>query len=139
MSKTDNDRSLHLVQQLIELSRCGQRCDVTFFNKSPSIDVKIDPKINSALMYGAGAKRLQEMLSSIELSDGRIVNFSDIWVINPMPPRGISEEELAAINLSDGDVVAGPNGETIRKMISDTYHCSSTEEEDMYLRRFLAS
>ena len=99
MSSTDKDRSLFLGQQIIELSRCGQKCDVTFFNSQPAIDVKIDPKINYALMYGAGAKKLQEMLSRIELSNGSIVSLNDIWVINPMPSGGISEEELAAVNL----------------------------------------
>jgi hypothetical protein len=112
---------------------------VTFYKKPPAINVKIDQKINYALMYGAGAKKLQEMLSRIELSNGDTVSISDIWVINPMPPEGITDQDLAAVDLADGDVVAGPNGETMRKMISETYHCSSLKEEEKYLRRFLAS
>ncbi len=136
---SNNDRMIHLGQQLIELSRCGQKCDVTFYKKAPAIDVIIDQKINYALMYGAGPKKLQEMLSSIELSNGNIVNISDIWVINPMPANGLKEEDLAAIDMAQGDVIAGPNGETLRKMVSETYHCSSPEEEEKYLRRFLAS
>lgn len=134
-----NDRTLHLGQQLIELSRCGQKCDVTFFKKPPAINVKIDQKINYALMYGAGAKKLIEMLSKIELSNGDTVNISDIWVINPMPPEELTDKHLATVDLAGGDVVAGPNGETIREMISETYHCTSPEEEEKYLRRFLAS
>jgi len=90
-------------------------------------------------MYGAGAKKLQEMLSRIELSNGDTVNISDIWVINPMPANGLREGDLVAVDMTQGDVVAGPNGETLRKMVSETYHCSTAEEEDKYLRRFLAS
>ena len=50
---------------IINLSISGQPCDVTFFKRDPAINVKIDPKINIALMYGAGAGKLKEMLEKI--------------------------------------------------------------------------
>jgi hypothetical protein len=43
------------------------------------------------------------------------------------------------MDLATAEEKGGPSGETIRQMISDTYHCDSREEEDFYLRRFLAS
>lgn len=128
-----------LGHQLIMLSMMGQPCDVTFYKKKPALNVKIDQKINIALMYGAGAVKLKEMLESIELSNGDRVSISEIWTINPMPEGGFSEEELAAVDLSEGEEKVGPNGETLRKMISETYHCNSTAEEDQFLRRFIAS
>lgn len=128
-----------LGHQLIMLSMLGQPCDVTFYKKKPALSVKIDQKINIALMYGAGAIKLKEMLDSIELSNGDRVSISEIWTINPMPEGGFSEEELAAVDLLEGEEKVGPNGETLRTMISETYHCNSPAEEDQFLRRFIAS
>jgi len=90
-------------------------------------------------MYGAGVKKIKEMLEHIKLSNGDTVSIEDIWTINPMPKGGYSKEELEAVDLHEADEKVGPNGETLRKMISDTYHCKSKENEDYYLRRFIAS
>jgi len=132
-------REAFLGNQLFTLSMFSQPCDVTFYNKKPAIDVNIDPKISIALMYGAGAKKLNEILMNIKLSNGDVISIEEIWTINPMPKGGISKEELAQVDMSKADEKVGPNGETLRKMISDTYHCSTEEEEDYYLRRFIAS
>jgi hypothetical protein len=124
---------------ILDLSVSGQPCDVTFRKKPAALDVTIDNKISLALMYGAGARKLQEMLESIHLSNGDVVSINEIWTVHPMPEGGISEEELAAADLSDGEEQFGPNGETIREMIRNVYHCKSKEEEDRFLRRYLAS
>lgn len=125
--------------QVTMLSMTGQPCDVTFYNRKPALDVSIDQKINIALMYGAGAKKLKEMLEKIKLSNGDVVSLREIWTINPMPKEGLSAAELFAVDLAEAEEQVGPNGETLRKMISETYHCKSREEEDHYLRRFIAS
>ena len=132
-------REAFLGNQLVTLSMTGQPCDVTFFQKKPAIDVIIDPRINIALMYGAGAKKLKEILASIKLSNGDVISIEEIWTINPMPKGGISPEELNKVDMSKAEERVGPNGETLRKMISDTYHCETKEQEDLYLRRFIAS
>ncbi|NQT00404.1 MAG: hypothetical protein HQ580_00120 [Planctomycetes bacterium] len=132
-------REVFLGNQLVTLSMTGQPCDVTFFKKKPAIDVIIDPRINIALMYGAGAKKLKEMLTSIKLSNGDVISIEEIWTINPMPKGGISTEELNKVDMSKAEERVGPNGETLRKMISDTYHCETEEQENMYLRKFIAS
>jgi hypothetical protein len=128
-----------LAHMVIEFSMSGQLCDVTFFQKKPAIDVKIDPKISFAVMYGAGAEKLQELLGSISLSDGQVVSLDEIWMIVPMMQERLLPEKLAAVNMADGETVAGPNDETIREMIRALYKCESKEEEDRYLRRYLAS
>lgn len=125
--------------QILMLSMTGQPCDVTFFKKKPAIDVKIDQQISLALCYGAGTHKLKEMLENIKLSNGDVISISEIWVINAMPKGGFSKEELNAVDMSKAEEKVGPNGETLRKMIRDTYHCKSKEEEDYYLRRFIAS
>lgn len=132
-------REAFLGNQLITLSMSGQPCDVTFYDRKPAIDVKIDPKISIALMYGAGAKKLNEILMNMKLSNGDVVSIEEIWTINPIPKGGISQEELDQVDMSKAEEKVGPNGETLRKMISDTYHCSNGEEENHYLRRFIAS
>ena len=125
--------------QLTMLSVSGQPCDLTFFKSKPILDVKIDPKITLALMYGAGPEKLKEMLQAIKLSNGTVVSISDIWTINPMPVKGFTKEELAAVDLTEAEEAMGPKGETLREMIRQSYHCTTKEEEDKYLRRFIAS
>jgi hypothetical protein len=117
----------------------GQPCNVTFFKRKPALGVKISQKIDVALMYGAGAQKLKELLERIELSNGDRVSIVEIRTLNPMPAKGFSEEELAAVDLSEADTEVGPSGETLREMIRETYHCESLAEEEKFLRRFIAS
>ena len=128
-----------LSYQLLMLSTLGQPCDITFFEKPPAIDVKIYPQIALAIMYGAGARKLQEMLENIEISNRDKISISEIWTINPMPKEGFSKEALEAVDISKAEEQVGPKGETLRKMIKDTYHCKSKDDEDYYLRRIIAS
>jgi hypothetical protein len=135
----DGSRIQHLFRTLHQLALSQQPTDITLYNEKPHLDVKIDPKFVYALMYGAGAEKLAELLSSIGLSNGKTVSLKQIWTINPMPTDGFTDEELASVDLREAEGKVGPNGETLRQMISETYHCSSTEEEDHFLRRFIAS
>lgn len=132
-------RLAFLGYQVVMLSMTGQPCDVTFYKRKPALDVTINQQINIALMYGAGANKLKEMLENIKLSNGEAVSLGEIWTLNPMPKSGFTEAELAAVNLAEAEEKVGPNGETLRKMISDTYHCDSRDEEDRFLKRFIAS
>ena len=132
-------REGHLAWQLITLSQTGQPCDVTFYQRKPILDVCVDQQITLALAYGGGAKALQKLLKNIKFSNGSTASFNEIWTVNPMPKGGISETQLNSVDLAEAEEPAGPNGETMRKMISETYHCSSKAEEDRYLRRFIAS
>jgi hypothetical protein len=56
-----------------------------------------------------------------------------------MPKGGISSKRMAAADLAQGDIKAGPNGETVRQMIREVYHCETVGEEGHYLRRWVAS
>jgi hypothetical protein len=128
-----------LAFMLTQLSFSGQPCDVTFYDGPPVLEVKIDPKLGIASFYGAGANRLQQMLESFSLSNGDLVSFDKIWTLHPMPVGGIPGEDLAAVDLREGEQRFGPNGETLREMIRNVYHCKSREEEERFLRRYLAS
>src|SRR5713226_4895567 len=126
-----------LAHMIIHLSMSGQPCDVTFRDRKPALNVKIDESISLALMYGAGAKKLKEKLDRIRLSNGEELSVNEIWVVLPMPAGGFSDKELAEVDLADGEEQFGPSGETIREMIRNVYHCKSKEEEEKFLRRYL--
>ena len=128
-----------LGHQILMISMTGQRCDITFFKKEPAINVKIDQQINLAIMYGAGPKKLKELLENIKLSNGDTVSIGEIWTIHPMPKGGFTKEELDSVDMSKSEQKVGPSGETLREMIRNTYHCKSKDEEDNYLRKYIAS
>jgi|ERR1035441_4176099 hypothetical protein len=128
-----------LGEQILQHSLSSQPCDITFRDREPILSVKISNKITLALMYGAGPDKLKEMLENIPLSNGDTVSINDIWVIFPMPKGGIPQEELDAVDLAEGDKEAGSQGETVREMIREVYHCKSKEDEDRFLRRYIAS
>lgn len=139
LEKEFGSRYVFLGHQILMLSTFGQPCDITFFKKKPAIDVRVDQQLALAIMYGAGAERLAEMLDRIKLSNEQRVSIKDIWTINPMPKGGFTKDELDSADMSQAEEVAGPNGETLREMIKNTYQCKSKNEEDYYLRRFIAS
>ena len=128
-----------LIHQIIYLSNTEQPCDVTFRDKKPVIDVTLDSRIAFGLMYGAGPKKMRELLSSIRLSNGETVSLDEIWVVFPMPVGGFTEGVLKGVDLALGEEQWGPNGETVREMIRNVYHCESDQEEEKFLRRYLAS
>jgi len=128
-----------LAFMLMQLSVSGQPCDITFHDRSPILDVKVDSKLRIPLIYGAGDKIMHHRLQRISLSNGEVISFDDIWTVHPMPVGGLSKKELAAVDLGEGEQRFGPNGETLREMIRNVYHCKTSDEEELFLRRYLAS
>jgi hypothetical protein len=125
---------------LISLSSSGQPTDVTFYRRRPILDVKVDNGLGTALLNGISARELANRFNSrVEFSDGTIAGLSEIWTINPMPMGGISPAELAAVDLAEAEAKYGPQGETLRQMIRETYRCRDRVEEDHFLRRWIAS
>ena len=127
-----------LTYTLTVLSSSGQPADITFYRRKPLINVQISTKIAAARLYGLEGK-LPTLLKRIPFSNGVIASLAEIWTINPMPIGGFDDKELAAVDLTKGEERHGPNGETLRKMIRDTYQCKSRKETDFYLRRWIAS
>ncbi|MET4029528.1 MULTISPECIES: hypothetical protein [unclassified Bradyrhizobium] len=127
-----------LTHTLTMLSTSGQPTDVTFYRRKPILDVRVSTKLGAARLYGLES-RLPRLLKRIEFSNGTVVGLDEIWTVNPMPMEGFSPEELAAVDLTQGEERMGPGGETLRKMIRKTYHCKSRREVDHFLRRWIAS
>jgi len=132
------DRVGMLTHTLTMLSTSGQPTDVTFYKRKPVVDVRVSAKLGAARLYGL-EEHVPRVLKRIEFSNGMTANISEIWTINPMPMEGFTQEELEHVDLSEGEQQAGPKGETIRKMIRNTYHCKSNKETEYYLRRWIAS
>jgi hypothetical protein len=129
-----------LAWMLLELATTGQPTDVTYYRRKPTLNVTVDPRLAYTIRDSAnGAKALQKAMRRIRLSDGTATPLSEVWTVNPMPIGGLSEDELAAADMSQADIVVGENGATMRQVIHETYHCTSAEEEEFYLRRFIAS
>ena len=127
-----------LTHNLTMLSTSGQPADITFYKRKPLINVQISTKIGAARLYGLESQ-LPRLLRRIEFSNGMSASLAEIWTVNPMPLEGFTDEELAAVDLSQGEERQGPQGETLRKMIRKTYQCKSRKETDHYLRRWIAS
>lgn len=67
------------------LSATGQLCDITFYKKPLAINVEINQQICLAIMYGARAKKLKEILGHIKLSNGDVISIWETWTINQIP------------------------------------------------------
>ena len=127
-----------LIRTLTVLSTSGQPADITFYKRKPILNVRVSAKLGAARLYGL-ENQVPRLLRRIEFSNGMVANLSEIWTINPMPVDGFTQEELGNVDMSQGEQKAGPQGETIRRMIRSTYHCKSKKETDYYLRRWIAS
>ena len=127
-----------LTHTLTMLSTSGQPTDVTFYRRKPILDVRVSTKLGTARFYGLES-HVPRLLKRIEFSNGVVASIGEIWTVNPMPMGGFSPEELAAVDLAQGEERQGPQGETLRKMIRKTYHCKSRKETDYFLRRWIAS
>lgn len=112
---------------LVSLASIEQSCDVTFRNRSPLIDVKVDKRL--------AASRLFE---DIHFSDGSRASLDEIWTVNPVPVGGIPEGALANVDLSAGDDPIDDSAVTFRDLVRATYRCTSRAQEDEMLRRYLA-
>lgn len=136
-------RSGFVFNMLQHLALTRQPCDICTFSGQRYLDATIRGEFLYALMYGAGAQKIAEMLTHIEIQprNGSVaeVSFNDIWVINPMPKEGFTEKELNSVDMSEADAIAGPNGETIREMIRNSYKPKDEQELEYFVRRFIAS
>jgi hypothetical protein len=131
-------RDEFLLWQLAHYARTGQTFDVTFFDREPILEVTLDQAFAYELINGS-RRGLRRLCNRIRFSDGTIVPITSIRTLNYIPHGGIDNETLSGVNLVRAEVRAGPNGETAREMIRDTYRCASTAEEDFFVRRWIAS
>lgn len=128
----------HTIRTLTHLSMVEGWCDITFRDSPPLLGVRMSPALNAALMYGAGAKKIHEMLQRLETRGGHTFSAFDVWVVVPLPGGVPTEAELAAVDLADGEAEVVP-GVTMRQMAREIYHCRDDAEAEKMLRRILAA
>jgi hypothetical protein len=116
-----------------------QMFDVTFYDREPLLDVKLDQRwamrLTILLMSDAEVEQIQAFCRCVVLSDGTTVPFAAIWTINYMP----EDLDTRNVNLVGGEEVVGFGGETVREIIRTTYRCRTRAEEDFFLARWIAS
>lgn len=108
MQEEQTTRLQHNMGTLVRLSRHEGYCDITFHDRDPLIGVRLSPALNAALMYGAGARKMTEMLDRIETRDGDVFRAVDVWVIVEFPNGLPSDEDLARVDLADGEAEVAP-------------------------------
>jgi hypothetical protein len=139
MEEVFGSREEHLFWMVLHYAERGQAFDATFYDREPLLEVTLSQgfayELTAALMYRAGTRRLADLLARVTFSDGTVVDLREIWTLNYMPP----ELDTNGVDVAQGEQIAGANGETIREMIRNTYHCKSRAEEDFFLRRWIAS
>ncbi len=131
-------RRHHVLQRLIRLSENEAYCDITFKSRPPLLGVRLSPKLGAALMYGAGGTKVAQILSTLETRSGLVFDGFDVWVpiefCNGLP----SAEDLANVDLADGEAEVSP-GVSMREMARQIYHCRDDAETEAMLRRVLAA
>ncbi|MGE1075862.1 transposase [Pseudomonas fragariae (ex Marin et al. 2024)] len=128
----------HNMHRLVDLSRCEGHCDITFHNRDPLVGVRLSPKLNAALMYGAGAKKMANLFDQVETRTGAVFRASDVWVIVEFPYGLPTEDDLAGVDLADGEAEVAP-GVSMRQMAKEVYRCTDDSEAERMLRRILAA
>lgn len=134
----DQSRLQHLMQQFLRLSMVEGYCDITFYDKPPIIGARISPKLNAAMMYGAGAAKMNDLFTHIETRNGVVFSIHDVWVVVEFPGGLPSEKDLADVDLADGEARL-PQGITLREMAREIYKCETDVEAEIALRRVLAA
>jgi hypothetical protein len=113
--------------------------DVTFLDREPILEVRLEMDCARQLFAARGTKRLKKVLNALKFSDGTTASLSSIWGIHPMPRTGFTILALDNADLTEGEPTAGPNQETVREMVRTMYRCRTEAEEDYLLRRFIVS
>ncbi|SOQ14754.1 transposase [Pseudomonas syringae group genomosp. 3] len=128
----------HNMRRLADLSRREGYCDITFHNRDPLIGVRLSPKLNAALMYGAGAQKMANLFDQVETRTDAVFRATDVWVIVEFPYGLPTDDDLAEVDLADGDAEVAP-GVSMRQMAKEVYRCADDSEAERMLRRILAS
>jgi hypothetical protein len=133
----------HVFDMLMFQAQRDLPFDVTFVDREPILEVRLDAncarQLSSILTHRGGVKPLAAALNALKFSDGTTASFSSIWGIHPMPVTGFTILALDNADMSEAEIPAGLNGETIREMARQMYRCRTEAEEDYLLRRFIVS
>jgi hypothetical protein len=113
--------------------------DATFFDREPVLEVTLDQgfarEFSTALMHGADAPEIKNLLEHVTFSDGTVVRMSEVWALNYMP----DDLDVSGVDVAKAEEVIGLGGETPREIIRNTYHCRLRADENHFIARWIAS
>ena len=140
LQRTFGNRANHLFMQLSWYAEHPHtQFDATFSNREPILEVTLDKSyarnLCTALVYDQGIPRLKELFDHVRFSDGTAARMSEIWTLNYMP----DDLDVSDVDMTRAEEIIGLEGETLRKIIHNTYHCRSRAEENHFIARWIAS
>lgn len=81
---------------------------------------------------------MARLFDQIETRTGVVFRAVDVWVIVEFTEGLPSDEDLARVDLADGEAEVAP-GVSMRQMAKEVYRCGDDAEAEMMLRRILAA
>ncbi|RMU64959.1 hypothetical protein ALP29_200619 [Pseudomonas syringae pv. avii] len=81
---------------------------------------------------------MANLFDQIETRTGAVFRATDVWVIVEFPYGLPTDDDLAKVDLADGDAEVAP-GVSMRQMAKEVYRCADDSEAERMLRRILAS
>jgi hypothetical protein len=137
---------IRLAHMLYILEFCnlhGQPVDITTLGGDRYLDCEILGEWTTHLYCSYRDETYKYQVENIRIKprdqpESR-VSLYDIWLLNPMPREGFTEEQLRELDMSEADEHSPLLGCTLRESIRNGYHCKSEDEVDYFLRRYIGS
>jgi hypothetical protein len=136
MPSDEGHRLRVIVSMLIYCNLYQQLFDMTTSDGRRFLDCTIPGEFATHLYGAYRPEVLEYRLGNIPIRAGdgteARVALSDIWILNPLKPGGISQKDMAAADVSKVDG-------RLKEMIRRGFHCRNKKELDYFLRRYIAS
>lgn len=133
-----------LLEKICNLAAISQPCDICKIDGERILDVVIDMLMLKSMQLVDDVEELKEFFSKLPLTDKEgkelTVSIADIIAIYPMPHSGVTEEEMAEVDLEEGEEPSEhAKNMTTKEAIRHQYNCADDKETEYFLRRYLAS
>src|SRR4051794_25572294 len=90
----------------------GTTFDATFSDREPILEVTLDQgfarEFSTALMHGADAPEIKNLLEHVTFSDDTVFRMPEIWVLNYMP----NDLDVNSVDMARAEEIIGHGGET---------------------------
>ncbi len=138
-----NPRVRGLFNILVTCNLSGQPIDITTYSGRRLLNCEVAGEFATHLRSAYRPEVYEYRVQNIKVrprgEPETTVALDDIWLLNPMPKEGISEDALKNADLKDADEFNPLLGTSLRDSIRRGYHCKDEAETDYFLRRFIAS
>ena len=122
--------------QLVFCDLHRQLFDLTTFDGRRYLDCTLPSEFATHLQGAYRPETLEYRLANIPIRTGdgaeARIALSEIWIMNPLKPGGVSKKDIGAADISKVD-------KDLKEKIRAGFHCKNKRELDYFLRRFVAS